>query len=631
MTAAAVLDSVVPSAPLWRQTFASALRPPPRLTVSQWADQFRVLSPEASAEPGRWDTNRAPYQRAIMDAVCDPLVESVVVMSSAQVGKTEVLCNVLGYTIDLDPGPLLLIQPTLEMAEAFSKDRLQPLLRDCPTLRDKVRTGRRDGANTIRHKTFPGGHITLAGSNSSAGLASRPIRIVLADEVDRWDASIGDEGDPLALAEKRTTTFWNRKILAVSTPTVKGISRIEARYEESDQRRCFLPCPHCGHRHVLQWANVKWAADAPDTAHLVCPQCGCEIDESGRQAMLRQPEWRAAEPFRGIAGFHIWEAYSPWRRLADIVADFLAAKKSPDTLQVFVNTSLGETWEEKAGEDAQPHVLLARREPYAAVVPDGACCLTMGVDVQDDRLEAVVIGWGPGEEAWVIDARVIPGDPQRIEPWNELDQRLSMAYMHESGAQLSIQATCIDTAGHRTQFVYDYVEKRQHQRVYAVIGRDGSDRPIVSAPAKKRSGRDPRKVELFTIGVDTCKSLIYTRLKLTELGPGFVHLPLAHQQGDDYLDGVDEEFIAQLTAEKLVRKHIQGIAHRVWVKTRPRNEALDCTVYALAALRLARQDLNALAARLHGTTKSPASTAPTTKPGWIPPRRAGGWLRGRRT
>lgn len=610
------------------RAFGRALKPPPRLTVSQWADQSRVLSSEASAEPGKWNTARAPYQREIMDAVSDPSIHTVVVMSSAQVGKTEVLLNMVGFIIDIEPGPMLLIQPTLEMAEAFSKDRLVPMLRDSPTLRAKVAFGRKDAANTILHKTFPGGHITMAGSNSPAGLASRPIRVILADEVDRWE--VGKEGDPLALAAKRSATFWNRKLLVTSTPTVKGISRIERRFEESDQRRCFVPCPFCAHRFVLTWSHVKWEPDRPDTAHLECPACSGQIREAGRKAMLRAPEWRPTAPFRGIAGFHLWEAYSPWRRLSDIVADFLDAKRSPGTLQVFVNTSLGETWEER-GEQAETHVLLARRERFAAAVPAGACCLTMGVDVQDDRLEALIIGWGPGEESWVVEARVIPGDPSRLEPWQELDELLGATFIHETGANMGVLATCIDTAGHRTQYVYDFVQRRQHQRVYAVIGR-GGERPIVSAPSRKGSGKDPRKVDLFTVGVDQCKALIYSRLAITEKGPGFVHLPIEHQMGDELRHGVDEEFVAQLTAEKLVTKHKNGTPHREWVQTRPRNEALDMTVYAVAALRLLRPNLQALADQLSPNPKPPKPPVTPTDPRggrgqWLPKR--GGWLKGR--
>jgi len=610
------------------EAFLEALEPPRPLTVSQWADEFRMLSPEASAEPGRWDTSRAPYQRAIMDAIGDPLIDTVVVMSSAQIGKTEILCNFIGYRMDLDPGPMLLIQPTLEMAEAFSKDRLDPMLRDSPTLRAKVRLNKRDASNTIRHKAFPGGHLTLAGSNSPAGLASRPIRDVLADEVDRWDVS--EEGDPLALAKKRTTTFWNRKHLIVSTPTIKGISRIEAKFEESDQRRFYVACPHCDHRHVLEWKYVKWTSGNPETAHLVCPSCGCEIDEAGRSVMLRDPQPRAAAPFRGVAGFHVWEAYSPWRRLSDIVADFLEAKKSPETLQVFINTSLGETWEEQ-GEQAQGHVLLARRERYAHQVPEGACFLTMGVDTQDDRLEALIMGWGPGEESWVIDYRIIPGDPQRPEPWVALDEILNGSFQHATGTRLQIGSTCVDTAGHRTQYAYDYVGKRQHQRVYAIIGRDGSDRPIVSSPAQKRSGKDPRKVALYTVGVDTCKALVYSRLRITERGSGFVHLPMEYDTGNEHHAGVDEEFIAQLTAEKLITKHKSGVPHRVWVQTRPRNEALDMFVYAVAALRLARPDLPALATALNPDRPQPQPRAVVEKrTPWLAPRRPGGWLKGGR-
>jgi phage terminase large subunit GpA-like protein len=607
-----------------RRAFLRALEPPPHLSVSQWADERRMLSPEASAEPGRWDTSRAPFQRAIMDAVSDPLVETVVVMSSAQVGKTEVILNAVGYLIDVDPSAILIVQPTLEMAEAFSKDRIEPMLRDSPTLRERVSLNKRSGSNTIRHKSFPGGQLTLAGSNSPAGLASRPIRAVFGDEIDRWDVTT--EGDPVGLAKKRTTTFWNKIHIWTSTPTVKGISRIEALYEESDRRRCFVPCPHCGERHVLEWKHVRWDKGDPFSAPLVCPKCGCEIDEAGRAKMLRDPEWRAAAPFRGTAGFHLWEAYSPWRRISDIVADFLEAEKATDTLQVWVNTSLGETWEEK-GERADSDVLLSRREPYPAEVPAGACFLTMGVDNQDDRLEALVIGWGVGEEAWVVDWRVIPGDPQQPEPWLELDELLARGFRHESGALLQVHTTCIDTAGHRTNYVYDYVAKRSAQRVYGVIGRSG-ETFVVSAPQRKRRGKEARKIDLYVVGTDQVKSLIFSRLKVTAKGPGYIHLPLSHQVGDEHRAGVDEEFIAQLTAEKLITKHQYGVPSKVWVRTRPRNEALDMFGYAIAALRLARPDLHGLSRRFAEPLPPKPEGRPKKTP-WIPPR-PGGWFGGSR-
>lgn len=611
-----------------REALYRGLTPPPDLTVSQWADEFRMLSPEASSEPGRWRTDRAPHLRAIMDAITDPAIETIVFMKSSQVGGTEVLLNAIGYTIDLDPSPTLVIQPTLEMGQAFSKDRLETMLRDTPVLRQKVSQNRKDASSSILHKSFPGGHVTIAGSNSAAGLASRPIRRVFADEVDRWETSVGDEGDPLALAWKRATTFWNRKQIIVSTPAVKGTSRIEAKYEETDKRLCYVACPHCATRHVLKWANVKWTADHPETAHLVCPECGCEIDEVQRQAMLKDPEWRATAEFHGSAGFHIWECYSPWRRLADIVADFLEAKKSPGTLQVFVNTSLGETWE-PAVEQTDTASLIARREPYPAQVPMAVGYLTASVDVQDDRLEALVIGWGSGEESWVIATAVLPGDPQRAEPWQQLDGVLTAGYQHESGAILQIAGTCIDTAGHRTQFAYDYVKRHQHQTIRAIIGRRGEDHAVIL----NRSPATSQRPQLYTVSVDACKALIYSRLKITEKGAGYLHFPLSHQVGQEYRPGVDEEFLAQLTAEKLVTKHQAGVAKRVWMQTRPRNEALDLMVYNIAALRLAQLpvgELDRLVALLNPSAppKPPPPVLTPRKP-WInrPPR--GSWLRGR--
>jgi phage terminase large subunit GpA-like protein len=608
-----------------RQAFLSALEPPPSLTVSEWADAYRMLSAEASAEPGRWSTARAPYQRAIMDAFNDPLVETIVVMSSSQVGKSEQILNILGYQVDLDPAPILVVQPTLAMAEAFSKDRLATMIRDTPALRAKFRLAKRDAANTVFHKTFSGGHITLAGSNSPASLASRPVRMVLGDEVDRWEVT--SEGDPLALARKRAVTFWNRKYVWVSTPTIKNLSRIERLFLTSDQRRCFLPCPHCHERFVLEWRHVRWDTGQPETAHLVCPTCGCLIDEAGRAQMLRDPEWRATAPFHGVAGFAIWEAYSPWRRLSDIALDFLEAEKAADTLQVWVNTSLGQTWEERDDDETPKSLLIARREEFAAEVPAGACYLTAGVDVQDDRLEVLVIGWGPGEESWVVDARVLPGDPQLAEPWEALDEVLTNPYQHESGAQLHVAATCIDTGGHRTQFAYDYAKKHQHQAVYAVKGRAGSGEPIVSAPVKKRSGRDPRKVPLYIVGVDGVKALIYSRLKTTKKGVGYIHLPLEHDVAEGRF-GVDEEFIEQLLAERLVTKHRAGVPTRTWVPVRPRNEALDMFVYAIAALRLQRPNLVELAARMKAPPTPPPALPPPgpAQQPWITPRP--GWLRG---
>lgn len=321
--------------------------PPPKWTISQWADNRRYLSSEASAEKGRWRTSRAEYQRGIMDAIGDPAIEQVVVMSSAQVGKTEILSNTIGYYVDFDPSPIMLVQPDEAMAETFSKDRLASMFRDSPSLRNKVASPRtRDSGNTILHKRFPGGHITMVGANAPSGLASRPIRVVLLDEVDRYPMSAGTEGDPVNLAIARTKNFWNRRIVMVSTPTVKGFSRIEKAFEQSDQRHFFVPCPHCGHEHILRWANVKWKDD-PALALLVCPSCEKNFTTAQKNNAVKKGHWKATAPFNRIAGFHLNELYSPWRTLAEIVDDFLRAKDDPCTLQVWMNTSLGEAWEDQ--------------------------------------------------------------------------------------------------------------------------------------------------------------------------------------------------------------------------------------------------------------------------------------------
>ena len=326
----------------------SLWQPPPDLTVSDWADAERRLSSESSAEPGIWRTDRAPYQRGIMDAVADETVREIWVMKSAQVGWTEILNNVIGYHIHQDPAPMLLVQPTLEMAEAWSKDRLAPMVRDTPALAERIADPRsRDSGNTLLHKKFAGGHLTVAGANSPAGLASRPIRIVLFDEVDRYPASAGTEGDPISLGKKRAATFWNRKVLAGSTPTIKGSSRIESGFESGDQRFYHVPCVHCGELQRLVWSQVRWPDGQPELAVYACVACGAELTDADKPKMLRAGQWVASRESRGIASFHISELYSPWSTWADMAVAFVQAKKLPETLQTWINTSLGETFEER--------------------------------------------------------------------------------------------------------------------------------------------------------------------------------------------------------------------------------------------------------------------------------------------
>lgn len=567
--------------------------PPPDWTVSEWADKIRRLSPEASAEPGQWRTNRAEYQRGIMDAVNDPNTEEVVIMSSAQVGKTEAVNNVVGYHIDFDPCPMLVLQPTLEMAETWSKDRLDPMLRDTPEIGAKVNQQSRNKKNKILHKSFPGGHVTIAGANAPASLASRPIRLVLFDEVDRYPASAGNEGDPVNLAKKRTTTFWNRKFLLVSTPTIKGHSRIEDAFDQTDKRHYHIPCPHCGTMHRLQWANVRWKDDDVRTAHFVCPHCDKSFTTAQKNASVRKGEWIASAKFKGKAGFHISELYSPWRQLYETVADFLEAKGSPEKLQVWVNTCLGETWEE-GGKILDENELMGRRENYAAPVPNRALIMTAGVDVQPDRLEIEAVGWGAGEESWSVDYHVIYGDPEIPEgqpgsPWTDLTDYLRQDWQHESGQPVSISYTFIDSGGSNTQAVYNYVKRHKGGRVFAIKGRGGEGIPIVGAPNRRRSGKQKRSVDLYILGVDNAKSVVTKRLEIETPGPGYCHFPADR----------DVAWFRGLTAETMVTKMIRGRPKREWkVIEGRRNEPLDCRVYAFAALVMASPQFDKLALRM---------------------------------
>jgi phage terminase large subunit GpA-like protein len=562
------------------------------MTVSEWADAHRVLSAEASAEPGKWTTARAEYQRGIMDAVSDPSVHTVVVMKSAQVGWTEIVNNICGFHIHQDPAPLLVVQPTVEMAEAWSKDRLAPMLRDSPALRGRVSNPKsRDSGNTLLHKAFPGGHITMTGANSAAGLASRPIRIVLFDEVDRYPPSAGSEGDPITLGMKRTATFWNRKVLMGSTPTLAGVSRIEAAYQGSDRRRYWVPCPHCGERQVMAWDGVRWDGDDPETAAYHCAECGAAWTDAERWRAVRRGEWRAEGEFRGIAGFHVNELCSTWRRLSETVADYLAARGRPEMLKAWKNTALGETWQER-GDAPDWERLIERREDYAmGAVPDGAVVLTAGVDVQDDRLEVDVWGWGAGLTSWLVDHIVLPGSPRDAAVWDAFAEVMAREWPRSGGDALRIERACVDTGGRDTAAVYGHIRRLHDSRVAAVKGVDawGRTQPVqgptfVDAQVGGRKLR--RGLRLWTVSVSTWKADLYRRLWLTRgdgagYPPGWVHIPA----------GVDAEWVKQLVAEQLhTVKDRRGFARQEWAKLRDRNEALDCAVYARAALWLLGAD-----------------------------------------
>jgi len=505
----------------------------------------------------------------MMDAFCDPQIEKVVIMSSSQIGKTEILLNVIGYFIDQDPCPILVVHPTVEAVKTWSKDRLSTMIRDTPCLKNKVFSPKaKSSDSTILHKVFKGGHITMVGANSAAGLAMRPVRVVLMDEVDRFPLSAGAEGDPCRLAEKRATTFWNRKIGIVSTPTLKGLSRVEKEYELSDKRRYFVPCPYCDHYQVLKFSQLKFSDDDPTDAVYICENCKKELTDKDKQRMLRFGKWIPGKETRGIAGFWLNELYSPWVSFANLASRYIEAKKSKETMKVFVNTALAETWEEEEeGEQIEDSELMRRREDYSCV-PSQVAVLTAGVDIHEDRIEVLVIGWGKDEESWHIEHKILFGHVMLKETWEQLDRFLQKTYQHESGALMKITCTCVDS-GYMTKKVYEFIKPRQTRRVYAIKGSNQPGSPLVARP--RFAGKE--KVKLFTIGVSTAKDMIFSRLKLQEFGAGYMHFNLS----------CDEEYFKQLTAEKAILKFNRGMPYREYVKIRPRNEILDLWVYNIAA------------------------------------------------
>lgn len=591
---------------LVRAVFAEFMRPPADLTVSEWSDENRVLSGKASSEPGPWRTSRTPYLQQIMDDLsARSRVQEVDVMFAAQLGKSESGMNWLGYIIDQEPGPVMIVQPTTDMAKRFSRQRITPMLEETPALRRKVRENRsRDDANTTLMKDFAGGVLVVSGANSAASLRSMPVRYLFLDEIDAYPLDVDGEGDPVALAEKRTSTFARKKILKVSTPTTKDFSRIEACYLGSDMRRFEVPCPHCGVHQVLEWGSdkdhgLKFDRDPEgrpmlETVHYVCRHNGCCIEEHHKPGMLAAGRWQATKesvrPGR-LTGYHMSALYAPlgWVSWIDLVQQWHEAQiaaKSGDVskLKTFVNTALAETWEEQ-GDKVAHHELSRRAEDYPlGIVPRGGLMIVQGVDVQGDRLERRVWAFGRGQESWLVDREIIYGDPaieegQPGSPWTVLTERRRTPIQHASGSQVLITATAIDTGGHHTQQVYAYCRAHVHGNVLAVKGSSQSGRTPLGKPSDVevtwRGQRIQRGLKLWPVGTDVIKGLIYGRLRNAAPGPGYIHLPKALSDTDEF---------EQLTAERLITKYVKGHPRMEWVKPNGRrNEALDCAVYAYAA------------------------------------------------
>jgi phage terminase large subunit GpA-like protein len=578
------------------QVWRAGLTPDPLLTVSEWADTHRYLSPRASAEPGRYRTDRTPYMRAIMDALSPSHpARRVVVMKSAQVGFTEGGNCWIGYVIHHAPGPMLAVQPTVELAKRFSRQRIEPLIAESPALRERVKPSRaRDAGNTVLSKEFPAGLLIITGANSAVGLRSMPARYLFLDEVDAYPPSADEEGDPVALAEARTRTFsWRSKVLLGSTPTIHGISRIEREYEASDQRRYFVSCPHCAQMQWLEFERLRWDKGRPDTAHYECISCNGHIEEHHKTAMLQAGEWRATADGAdaGTIGFHLSALYSPvgWFSWADIARMWEAAQATDEAKRSFKNGVLGLTWVE-TGEAPDWQRLYERREPWQiGTVPTGGLFLTAGADVQKDRIEIDVWAWGRGLESWLVDHIVIDGGPEHADTWDKLSQLLSRTWAHTNGAQLALAKLAIDT-GYESPAVYAWARRAGHAQVAPIKGVEGFNRaaPVIGpthVDVTEGGKKLRRGARLWTIAVSTFKSETYRYLRLlaptdeeiaagAKCPAGYVHLP----------NGTEAEWLKQLVAEQLVTvKTKRGFSRLEWQKLRERNEALDCRVYARAA------------------------------------------------
>jgi len=601
-----------------------AFKPPPILTLIEWADTYRKVASKTSASPGQWRTNAQPVAFGPMAAVVEPDTHTVTVMAGTQVVKTELLINAAGFFIHQDPGSILFVQPTQGAAEAFSKERFAPTSEATPVLAKLIARPRsRDSENTITHKAYPGGTLDFVGANSPTDLASRPKRIILCDEIDKYPPSAGTEGDPLKLAEERASTFkalGRSKSIRTCSPTEEGISRIGREYESSDQRRCFVACPHCGFEQVLTWPQVTWSKDAsgknlPETAGIQCSGCGTIWSERDRRAAMAALEaasdhgWRqtrqfvcceviqtpeqwdhkgrarcshceASAPYDGHAGFHISKLYSARHRLSDLVKEFLDAQADPELLKKFTNTGLAELWKPIGRESQDSAGLIARRENYGPEdLPDDVRAITGFADVQGDRLEVQLVGWGKDEEAWCFLYEIIHQDPSQPQAWKELDQLLLRTFKTTGGRLLRVGAFGIDTGGHHGAQVHAFCRARRKRRIYACKGM--ATKPLWTGRAGRSKSNDP----LWFIGTNAAKDAIYARLRIRldadkgEDGKaGFIHFAASDSFGADYF--------AQLTAE---RREIRRRAGQPYVAyfcpPGKRNEALDTLVGALAVRR----------------------------------------------
>lgn len=568
---------------LWRAIF-DAIPPLPKQRPSEWANQYRVLSRDAAAESGKFKC--LPYQKELMDAPLEPDVYETVMMLAAQTGKSETLNNLIGFFIHADPSPMLLVQPTVELYEAYSKERIAPMIRDTPVLKRLVKDARsRDSGNTTAFKRFPGGSLAMTGANAAAGLAGRPRRVVMLDEIDRYPASAGAEGDPCALADKRAESFPNAVKVKTSTPTVKGISKIENLYNQSDKRNWMVKCPKCGFEHTLLWSQVKWPEGKPEEAHLECPSCDTKLTDLDRTTMIKKGRWLATAPFKGVRGYWLNGLNTLFRhhkgyknRLHQFAAEFLKAKDGGgQTMRVWINTFLAETFEEDATKiDAKS--LENRCEAYTPdTIPEGVLTLVASADVQRNRIECEVKGFGKEEESWGIKRVVLDGDTELDDVWNRLDTLLLEDFTREDGVPMKIARAFIDM-GYKDKRVLTFCAPRIGRGIYPCkgINRVGTSPPPILPAKPSRNNR--ARIPHWNVGVTQAKSALHDRIALED-GPRCMHFA-----GSEY--GYDSDYFAQFASEKRFLKYSFGQPYYIFEKENNsvRNEALDLNVYALAAV-----------------------------------------------
>jgi phage terminase large subunit GpA-like protein len=581
--------------PAIAQAIARALAPRKPLTVSQWADIERRLSSKGSAEPGRWRTDRNPPLREPMDCMsARSTAKDVVLKFPIQFGKTEVAVNATGYTMDHNPGPVMVTLPGEVSMHKWVAQKLNPMIEETPAVRQTLTsTDSRNGSNRREFKDFAGGQLYIEHAGSPSRLKSTTVRTLIVDELDEFAANLQGGDDPVEMLNGRTSAFpATYKRLYISTPQIRGLSRIDALYEKSDQRRYQVPCPHCGEEQPLEWSGLRWGPGGTGVAY-VCRECGAIIDEHHKTHMIAAGRWVPENPGAKIRGYHINALYYQiglGPRWADLVEMWLDAQNDPARLKTFINDRLAEAWEDPAMRAVKHNIIADRAERYPLrTAPAGVLAITAGVDTQDNRLAVQIVGWGRGLSFWVIDYIELPGDPADDAVWKALAELLNKGVQHESGATLDVQATCIDAGGHRTEAVKAFVRDRRIRRPLAIFGAVPNNAPVISKGKMQdidwRGRYDKRGVLIQHVGTVGIKHTLYARLSTdADKTPD--------QRLGHFSDELPKEYFAGLVSESY-----NPSKNRFEKKRGARNEPLDTFVYAYAATH--HPEL-----RLHRATKA---------------------------